>query len=546
MTLDLRTNRTVLRVVDLPSIHGRGDVLVSFLVAHVSGTAMRKTCYAWMLAMAACGIAHAGASPAGYHVIVPVRDAAGRAVEARDPDGRMVPVAKLAQGGDEARLAPLLQQGLPALLPAIDARARRATTHQVNCRAWADGITIFISDEDGGYARKDFYLESQSGHRTLCADYYIDITLDDASLKDGQFEEVVSHEYGHVLLRRLLGPVPPTPSRHGHAVTTVTDPVTAFDEGFGIQMQPLAARLTATPGFVARAEGRTAPSAADTWLSRRETWLRETVVPHGDFVFDAIAPSIDTNRYARWLKSETSSSADLCHVKSANAMMASEGVAATFFFRLLDGGPEGQAIDHRYQQLIAVLAQMREWPKSAPLVTLVNRWGELYPGEKGVVTRLFLDTTYGATASVAAREEGERLSCLGAQGNLDAFAPALKAYRSTLAALSEQVTKGQTALDAGLGPELWLADPDIRIPAQPWSKERDLPLVLDLNAATEPALALLLNDDDLAGKLVDARNGVAFASLDDAVRRAGLSPAQTAHLQELALTYGKLPNFVRR
>lgn len=507
---------------------------------------MRISWFACLLLAVALPSAHAYALADSFHVLEPVRDGAGHAVEQKAPDGRLVPVARPYHGKFESRLQVVLDGGAPALLPVIDAQARRASHHRVDCPVLGNGITVYLSDEDGGFARKDLYVETASGHRVFCPDYFIDITLDAASLADGTFEEVLSHEYGHVLLRHLLGPVPPTPSRQAHSVLTVTDPVTAFDEGFGIQMQPLAARLSATPGFRARVEGRARPSAADVWLSRRETWLRETAVPHNDFVFESAPPDDDGDAYARWLASDTSLPSDLCHLKSGNAMMASEGVAAAFLYRLLSTGADDKAVEHRYAQLVTVLARIGRWPARAPLVTLVRRWGEAFPEDRSEVDRLFLDITQGATASLAAHDQAERLSCLGARGSLTAFIPALRAFRGTIDILAARVMDGQTAIDAALGPPLWLADPAIRIAGQPGSDERRQPLVVDLNTASEPALSLLLGDRPLAGRLIDARRHGMFASLEDASQRAALSPAQAALLQRLASSWARLPDFVRR
>lgn len=507
---------------------------------------MRFCWIACLFLLVALPPAYADLPADSFHLLEPVRDAAGHALEQKAPDGRLVPVARPYHGNFEPGLRVVLNQGAPALLPAIDAQARQASGHRMDCPVLGNGIAVYLSDEDGGFARKDLYVETSPGHRVFCADYFIDITLDLASLQDGTFEEVLSHEYGHVLLRRLLGPIPPTPSRQAHSVLTVTDPVTAFDEGFGIQMQPLAARWSATPGFRARAEGRGKPSAADFWLSRRETWLRETAVPHNDFVFESTPPRDDDDAYARWLDSNTSLPADLCHLKSGNAMMASEGVAAAFLYRLLSTGADARAVEHRYAQLVRVLARIGQWPARAPLVTLAQRWGEVFPQERSEVNGLFLDITHGATASMEAREQAQRLSCLGARGSLATFVPALKNYRHTIATLAAQILDGQTAIDAALGPSLWLASPAVKIAEQPGSDARTQPLVVDLNTASEPALSLLLGDRSLATRLIDARRQGVFASLDDASRRAALSRAQAALLRQLARSRARLPAFVRR
>jgi hypothetical protein len=492
--------------------------------------------------------ATAGGSTVGdWHLLEPQRDAASLAREQRSPDGRMVPLARtLADATLTERLRAVLATGAPAILPALDRAARKASRRAIDCPAWRSGIAIYLSDEDGGFARKDLFV-GVPDQPALCADYFVDLTVDDASLANGEWEEVLTHEFGHVFLRRLLGPVPPTPTRNPHSVFAITDPVTAFDEGFGISLQPLAARLTATPGFRQRAEGTAAASPADFWLSRRETRLRESAVPHGDFAFEALPPAADMHGIERWRAAETALPDDRCHLKSGDAMMASEGVAATFLYRLLDGGRDRAALAGRYEQLATVLAHLGRWPQDTPpLIALVRAWGERYPQERQQVTRLFLETTYGATSSAAVRRQAQSLSCLGATGSLQAFLPALKAYRATMDRLVDAVTAGRAALDGALHRPLWLADPSIRIPAQLWAKRSTLPLVVDLNTADESALEwLFAGNRALAQAIVAERRKKGFDSLDDAIARVDMSAAQRSRLRQLAAGYPSLPPFVR-
>lgn len=487
------------------------------------------------------------AQVAGYRFVEPVRDASGHALEQTDAQGRTWPVVRpLVDKAWESRLRTALSQGVPALLLALDAQARAASRYRSRCEAWQGGITIYLSDEDGGYARQGFIVENASGAWQTCDDAFIDLTVDDASLASGEFEEVLAHEYGHVLLRRLLGPIPATPSRHAHGVFSVTDDVTAFDEGFGEHWQPVVARFTATPGFRARLEGTAAPSAAQLWLSRRDTWWREHGVPDNAFVFSPATPAGSPSDAQRWRTEDTSPPSDACHLKNGNAMMASEGVAASFFYRLLGGGEDVSALGRRYAQLVPVLASMGHWPERAPLVSLVQAWGRQYPEEREAVTRTFLVTTYGATALVGMHDQAEQLSCAGAGGDLAAFVSALKAYRHATDELLAHVLDGRQALDAALAPPLWLASKEPRISDRVGSLEANQPLVIDLNTADEPALTWLLGDRALAMRLLDARRRGGFASLADAATRASLSAAEQLQLERAAAAYRDLSPYVRK
>jgi hypothetical protein len=503
----------------------------------------------WYVVAALCAAVWSGggvAQEAGYRLLEPVRDRSGHALEQVDGQGRRLPVVRpVTDKALESRIRAVLAQGVPALLPALDEQARAASAYRPVCPAWQGGITLYLSDDDGGYARQGLYVETRPGQRALCTDSFIDITVDPTSLANGEFEEVLVHEYGHVLLRRLLGPVPATPSRQAHAVFAVTDDVTAFDEGFGEHWQPVVARFTRNAGFRARVEGVAPPSAAELWLSRRDTWWREHGVPHNAFVFQPSVPAGAPDDAQRWLAAETSWPADACRMKGGNAMMASEGVAASFFYRLLGAGQDPAALARRYAQLVPVLARMGRWPGRAPLVALVHAWGEQYPRERKAVTQWFLASTYGATASVAMHDQAESLSCLGARGKLGAFVPALKTFRHDADALLDQVVSGRLALDAALAPPLWLASKDVRVSDQIGASQPDQPLVVDLNTAEAPALQWLLGDEMLVRRLLEARRQGGFRSLPDAVARAKLSASQQALLEEVSANYRALPPYTR-
>ncbi|SDC88123.1 hypothetical protein SAMN05444678_106201 [Sphingomonas sp. YR710] len=478
-----------------------------------------------------------------YILIEPVRDGGGHARTMQTPDGRVVPLARRIVGGSLSEaIHAALRIAIGPLLPALDADARARSRYPNHCPDLGAGIFIYLSDEDGGFARKDLYLQEGASAPRLCEDHYIDITADAGSIASGEFEEVLAHEYGHVLLRRLLGPIPATPSRTPHSVLAVTDPVTAFDEGFGISMQPLAARLTATPGFRARIERRDPPSPRDFWFSRHETWLRETAVPNDDFVFEKPEPAAGADPREAWTASLVSAQIDPCRLKNGNRMLASEGVAATFFYRLVNDGPEPPT--ERLHKLAAALAHIGRWT-DAPMIAFIRGWGEAFPPERMPATRLFVQTTYGATASDAAMQAAATLSCKGAGAALDDFVDGLKSVRAGQERLVGDIVGGRLAIDAAIGPGLWIADRAVRIPAQFWSTTPGLPLVLDLNSASAADLRLMLDAGPLADRIVSARAEGRFRSFDDLFDRARLLSMERRRIEGLAAAYQALPRFVR-
>jgi hypothetical protein len=434
-----------------------------------------------------------------------------------------VPVLKpTAPSETVAAVRQVLATGLAAKLPALDLVARKQAASKAQCAGLPQALYLLLSAEDGGYARQGFYVAEASGQTTLCQDHFIDLTADAASIASGEFEEVLAHEWGHVLLRRMLGPVPPTPSRKFHSVRTMTDPTTGFDEGFGIHFQPLSAKLSTTPGYRARIDGAASPRLADLWFSRQETWMRQALVPANRFVFEKHSPVSAADPYRRWLADEAASDFDTCRLKSGDQMVASEGVAASFFHRLMAGAPG--TVDTRYGKVIAVLARLGGWPSNEPaIVAFVRAWGEEFPAERDAVQKLFLDVTHGATASVAARAQSERVACAGASGDIEAFLGARKTAQEARDKLAADVLAGRVSLTSALGPQLWIANAAVQVPAAPWQGKRELPAVTDLNTAREAELELIFAGTTLAGtgaRLIEARRAGPFASFEDAARRA--------------------------
>jgi hypothetical protein len=462
-----------------------------------------------------------------YVLLEPVRDASGRPLTQASAGGASLPVLKRAETGETSSAAQrVLSSGFASQIPALDLAARNAAELKPSCPGLPQAVYILLSEEDGGYARQGFYI-ADAGRTTLCEDHYIDLTADTGSIASGEFEEVLAHEWGHVLLRRLLGPVPATPSRKFHSVRTVTDQTTAFDEGFGIHLQPLSAKLSQTPGYRARIDGATPPRIADFWFSRQETWMRQVLVPANQLVFEKEQPSKGADAYHAWMADEAASNFDSCRLKSGDQMVAAEGVVASFFHRLLGADPA--SAPEQYRKAIAVLARMGTWPKEQPaVIAFVQSWGSEFPAETTAVTKLFLDVTHGASASSTARDLTEQAACAGASGDIEAFLAARKAAQEARGKIDADVAAGRLDIGAALGPQLWIANPATKIPAAPWQGRRDLPAIADINTAREAELELIFAGTPLAGaaaKMVAARRSGPYTSFEDAATRAPLDRA---------------------
>lgn len=518
------------------------------------------------------GVARAAAPPPGadadadhdasrFVLLEPVRDATEHPIVERAPDGAEVPVVRRIVAGrlyEQARS--ILSTGLSARLPALDGDARNASA-STECDGIGRVVIIFLSDEDGGFARRGFFLQQPNGPTHYCADYYVDVTVDESDIASGEFEEVLGHEFGHIILRRLMGPVPPTATRHFHNVSTMTDPTTAFDEGFGEHFQPLAAQYSTTAGFRRRLEPAQLPTPAEGWLSRRESWVREASVPRGLMLYDkADVRTGNADPYDNWSADETTLTTDPCRLRTGSQMMASEGVAASVFYHLafVAGATPGpatgtgaDAMEAAYAKLIATLGQGVAWRSRAPLLDLIRAWSARYPTDRVAVTKAFLELTAGATASDEVRRLYKIAACHAALGHREKFVATRNVAAAALEQLTGDVLAGRKALDGALGPELWIANPSIRIPDAPWSPTRNQPFVADLSTARVPALTLMLSGvpqtEAIARKIVSARaRGGDFRDLPDLASRARLGNEAMSRITALAGAFAALPPYTRK
>lgn len=96
---------------------------------------------------------------------------------------------------------------------------------------------LLFSGEEGGFARKGFYL----GDRDKRHAGYVDLRA--GSPLTGRFgavDQIFPHELGHVIHGQLAGEPPPGGCNQVHAISLRSDPVVAFAEGFAEHLQVMA------------------------------------------------------------------------------------------------------------------------------------------------------------------------------------------------------------------------------------------------------------------------------------------------------------------
>lgn len=508
-------------------------------------------------------------------LLVPVKNPANEPLRAPSPAGSDWPVLAPAPDTEStARVRSILSDTFDALAIRLDRYARRLALSQGGDPGLAGPLCLLLSEEEGGFARHGFWLE-ENGHRVPMPVSYVDVVAGDYHLERGDFESTFAHEMGHVIVRTLVGDVTAGRIRKQHSSHVVTDYPTAFDEGFAIHFECLVTDVTANPYL----RGQMRPRAHDligAWFSNVDTALRQDGVRRNQFVhrkpLPALALEPEADRHAVWRDCETSAAFLVDELKTGQAMIASEGVGATLFYRLVTSpaicehyrdaafyqpflapGEHMDQITPYENAALKVMATMRVLgqrpfdPARPLLVELVQAYASLFPDEATDVYRLFVETTWGATVSPAIAAELEALARRGRMGDIRTFQRGLGAAYDRLMALAADLVAGDRAAGDGLGPELWLLNEEFLIARAAWEYERTLPMALNLNTATEAELMTVAGIDlALARRLVAVRGRTGyFRSLEDVRAIGGVTPALMERLEKMQARMDEVGPVVR-
>ena len=509
--------------------------------------------------------------PAPIEILSPVMGAQGHIAEAVASDRKTYPVFQLTP---ESSLVDALRKVLSSGQAQRELVLERYARNLVSGESAAPRapslapMYLLLSNEEGGFARYGFWMEKAKGQRELVMAGYVDMVVDQRSVDTGDFEEIFCHELGHLILRSLLGDLSHGPSRNMHQSMTVTDYPTAFDEGYAEHFQPLVRDSTTNPLMRKIQAGTGAMDMDLFWLSNFDGQLRTDGVKRNLFVHRKAPPEPgkDSDPYRLFLEGETSTEFKPGSLKNGQQMMASEGVIATLFYRLANreslrnpyrdaafygrftegnrvaSGDPKQAISPYENVNLKLFSAMRQIaPRAAdsgyPLaIALINAYSRLFPEEAKSAYGVFLDTTYGATVSQEISSLFERAAAAGRLGDLDAYRQNSHTAFSRLEQITDRVAKGELALDANLGPEIWLLNDNFKIAPAVWERERTLPLSINLNTASEAELMTLPGVDlELATRITSSRDARGyFRNLDEVGLIEGVSPALLQTLKQMA------------
>ena len=528
-------------------------------------------------------------TPAPVEIVSPVTDAQGHVVEAVAPDGKPYPLFRQPPESPlVTQVREVLHSGPAQQVLVLERFARTLRSHERNAApgeprpASLAPMYLLLSNQEGGFARFGFWLARANGTRELVMAGYVDLVVSQEGIDSGGFEEIFCHELGHLILRSLLGDLSHGPSRKMHQSMTVTDYPTAFDEGYAEHFQPLARDETKNPTLRKIQSGTGTTDLNLLWLSNLDGQLRTDGVKRNLFVHRKAPPAANAGQvadlYQVFLRGETSTQFLAGAFKNAQEMLASEGVIATLFYRLVNRDSlrnpyrepafysqfleanAGKDIDPQKEispyenvnlKLFAALRQIapQAGDSSRPLaIALIDAYAKLFPEEAKTAYALFLATTYGATASQETVASFEGAAVPGQVGDLDLYRHNSRAAFSLLDQIIDRATKGNLALDANLGPELWLLNEDFKIAPEVWNRERSLPISINLNTASEPELMTLPGvDSELAARIVAARHSRGyFRSMEDLGLVEGVSPALLRTLKEMVEKMNKAGMYTRQ
>ena len=491
---------------------------------------------------------------AAVEVLVPVTDTKGNVVESQAPNGKSFPVFRLAEDSPLRRdVYRVLETSFARQVIVLDRYARNLLLSEFAGQApqqyLTEPIYLLMSQEEGGFARYGFWLEDAKGQRQVVLAGYVDLVVDRESVEDGNLEEIFSHELGHQILGELVGKLPSGASRNMHLSMTITDDSTAFDEGYAEHFQPLVRDATANSYLHELTKGATSTDLGLLWISRLDQQLRTEGVTRNLFVHPKALPAAaldpGADRYRLYLDDETSTAFLNDELRNGQQMMASEGVIATLFYRIVNApalrdhyrdlefyrpflGADVSADQMRqaispYENVnLKLFAAMRRAAKAIasgapPMIAVVNSYAAAFPDEAPAIYEVFLQTTRGATTSRELAEAFERAAADGMRGDLGAFRSTSRAAFSLLKSTIDRVARGELSVEANLGPQLWLVNADFKIAPAVWSSDRTIPYTLNLNTATETDLMTIPGVDLVAArKIISARHARGFfRSLDD-------------------------------
>ena len=400
--------------------------------------------------------------------------------------------------------------------------------------------SYYVSLEPGGnYAAIGFRLRTGTDLQDFPHRAFIKLDAE-----EWRFSGTFLHETGHVVLAILTGGQE-IPKRQlasiPHTTAALSDRGTAFDEGFAIHLETLAAHFSSDPemrgrfrhertdfGPARQRQSEYFRHALDL-MSYSQNIARYYEVRENNFAF---APAY---RGPDYLRVQLEKSRDFAALRDADQLLQSEGFHASFFFAYTVRGdrlPTPETVRARQDKLLAALAAMladKPLDAESPLLPrLIETYIRQNPDDAGEVVDVLLDLSHGVFVDADAAALWKE--CYLAALRLDMANLPTERIQAARTHWHEAVLKDPQVLYARLGPQLPCEVPERKVKLVALGRES--PLHFDVNTVEEGILRLIpgITEPEIAHWQTE-RASKPFADVADFKVRCGLTDDTLARLQ---------------
>ena len=359
----------------------------------------------------------------------------------------------------------------------------------------SDDPLVIVTDWSDPCEVVGLRLEMPDGTRDMPQLCFLALETNWDDLSASGIEHILGHELSHLWLHRMGYDAARSRSNRFHTVTAITDSYLAFAEGFAEHLEILSAERMGTLNPDALYDRGYDVGA---WLCLRDEALRIHGVRENRFLYLPALPEEDEGDYAALHAAHnTSSSVMPERLKNGAQVIASEGLIASFFYRVMRcdallNTPLPAALraafpDATCAQEALLLKELWAFSHvrmdSAHLLTdFVAAYGACFPQEREAMLRVFSEVTELVTVSRDAPAVFGSLYRIGRQGDVTAFKEALSRANAFKKQTMDGLLSGALALDGAISPALWV-EGDKRIRPIPWDVQCLEPLRFDANTA---------------------------------------------------------------
>ncbi len=259
-----------------------------------------------------------------------------------------------------------------------------------------------------------------------------------------------------------------------------------------------------------------------------QTWARYQGVREG---LPAFAGHVHAGEY---LRSQYDPSRDRATLKSANAMISSEGVVASTLFwtaaslAAAQGARPGEGLEQQglvqaEQIVLAGLAAMgdpRPLEFRPDILDLVAALGPVGSATRRVAVSRFIDLTRGVTARPDLRARWHRFYDAGLSLDIEQANAIFAEMEKVRVQLVEAALADPSTLRAGTGPVLPVRAAGVQL--QMKALGRDFPLEYDVNAASDAELVASPKIDPATrARILEELDRAPFHSIEDFEKRIG-------------------------